>query len=146
MISTQRGFDNLVFFVKNEGMSILTALDGNSIGNRTIKGEIGKQLPDTELFRGFGDILSIVKTTVMGTFIASFFMGSLFSSSFMMYIAMVRALQLALHLPLINVVFPLNAMEYISEMLPIAVFDYFDEAEWFEELFKPYFPVASGLD
>jgi len=50
---------------------------------------------------------------------------------------MVNALQLTLHLPIMSMVFPENAMTYIETLFPIVMFDFLEENEWFKSLFTP---------
>ena len=57
-------------------------------------------------------------------------------SSLVLVTAMVTNLQLATHLPIMNFIFPQNAMIYLKNMKPVMMFDFLDEMDWYTQAFK----------
>jgi hypothetical protein len=71
-----------------------------------------------------------LKGTIIGTFIFNAFFGSVFS----MMLTMVNALQIAMHLPFMNINHPKNVMSYLHNMLPIVMFDILEHFEIMESI------------
>ena len=57
----------------------------------------------------------------------------LFGHSFWTFMGLTQTLQLIVHLPLFNVVFPENVVEYLKGLNPIMTYDIFFTNEWWDE-------------
>jgi hypothetical protein len=71
--------------------------------------------------------------------VAVVLLGTSFGRALTYMILMINTLQLVIHLPLFGIIFPANAMIYISNMMPIVMFDVLEGREWYENIF-----TASG--
>jgi hypothetical protein len=70
-----------------------------------------------------------MKALLIGTFIMNFVL----SGAMIYMMAMIRSLQLILHLPLMKILFPGNINMLFSIMIPIVMFDIIDSS-WSTEL------------
>lgn len=59
-----------------------------------------------------------------------------FGRSLDLMLIMINSLQIAIHLPIMGIGFPSNAMTYISSMIPIVMFDVLEGQDWFESIFR----------
>lgn len=66
------------------------------------------------------------------------FLGKVLSigNSFHLLAAMVCSLQLAVHLPIMQYVFPTNVMVHLHGMIPIAMLDVLENLEFYQDIFK----------
>lgn len=53
------------------------------------------------------------------------------TSSLYFICAMVSTLQLAIHLPIMNFLFPSNVMIYLNDLVPIMMFDLVADNDWY---------------
>ena len=65
-----------------------------------------------------------------------------FSAALGFLLQMIGIIQIALHLPLLNIRFPANALTFFSILLPIVNYDLLDDNDWYNDLitdFSRYF-------
>jgi hypothetical protein len=60
------------------------------------------------------------------------------AGAFRQVLGMINSLQLLVHMPIINVVFPANAIAMFQVLAPIVMFDILDKLD----LLVPYFPLS----
>jgi hypothetical protein len=57
------------------------------------------------------------------------------TNSFYLICAMVTSLQLAIHLPIMQFIFPSNVMIYLNNMVPVVMFDVLENSAWYMRIF-----------
>ena len=113
----------------------MVSQDRHYLSTNPVFGKIPKQMPDNSLSQGFIDATFASKQVLKFSLVVTGALNLLFSQAFSIMLVMVNALQLTLHLPIMNIVFPENAMTYISTLFPIVMFDVLEDNQWFNDLF-----------
>lgn len=70
---------------------------------------------------------------VKGSIIFSLVIGIFFSAALGYLLQMIGIIQIALHLPLLNVRFPANAISFFSIIIPIVNYDLLDDNQWYND-------------
>mmetsp|Transcript_24944 Transcript_24944/g.38743 ORF Transcript_24944/g.38743 Transcript_24944/m.38743 type:complete len:122 (+) Transcript_24944:2352-2717(+) len=103
---------------------------------------IGKQIPDTAGTRALEQTTVVADSIMTWSFITSLVINLVFSNlgSMEYTLMMINSLQLIVHLPVLQVIFPGNMMMFLQIILPIVMFDILDPLEHFgvsiEKLFN----------
>jgi hypothetical protein len=96
---------------------------------------IGIQLADNNLNRGMNSSTEGSKTIMMVTLIVSLLLNVFMSGIMHHMLSMINSLQIILHLPIMNVVFPAITLNFFKVMIPIAMFDILNGLEFYENIF-----------
>lgn len=95
--------------------------------------QVQKQLPDNAATKNLKSSAVATESTMKALLIGTFIMNFILSGAMIYMIAMIRTLQLILHLPLMKILFPVNINMLFSIMIPIVMFDIIDSS-WSTEL------------
>jgi hypothetical protein len=74
-----------------------------------------------------------IATAVKGSIIVSFSVSIFFSAALGYLLQMIGIIQIALHLPLLSVKFPSNALTFFSIILPIVNYDLLNDNKWYND-------------
>jgi hypothetical protein len=72
-----------------------------------------------------------MKTSLVGSFVLNIFI----AGSLNQLLAFINSLQLILHLPIMNLKIPANALSFFQIVLPIVLFDILENIEYIENIF-----------
>mmetsp|Transcript_6152 Transcript_6152/g.9892 ORF Transcript_6152/g.9892 Transcript_6152/m.9892 type:complete len:366 (+) Transcript_6152:3401-4498(+) len=97
--------------------------------HRTLSSKIRKQMPDTSFTRGFKTAAEATKTSMKGAMIGSFAINFILAGVLNLLLGMVNSLQIIIHLPIMSVVIPANALTMFLILFPIVTFDILENYE-----------------
>lgn len=90
-------------------------------------------MTDSDINRGIGNSAENAEVSLRILLIVTFIMSIFLQGSALYFTLMIRALQIALHLPLLKVLVPSNVSMVFGYIIPVVGFDVLDP-EWTTEL------------
>ena len=71
---------------------------------------------------------------VKGSMILSMVIGVFFNAALGYLLQMIGIIQIALHLPLMNIQFPANALTFFKIIIPIINYDLLNDVKWYNNI------------
>ena len=127
-ISPKEVFDLLVFHVKNKSENFIAKRELVDLHDdyTTLVGKIKRQMLDNSLNRGIESGSNSSETFLKASVLATLVLSIFFAGPLSLLVGFINALQLIIHLPTFNVAFPANVMTFFRALIPIVMFDIFE--------------------
>mmetsp|Transcript_12386 Transcript_12386/g.19281 ORF Transcript_12386/g.19281 Transcript_12386/m.19281 type:complete len:218 (+) Transcript_12386:3359-4012(+) len=128
-MSSPSHFDKLVFHIIDPSYFFISKTLLENVETRTMMVNVPPQLRDNGFNRGVASSSQGAKQTMKATMVVSFIANAFLSGSLSLVLGMVNSLQLIVHLPMLNVAIPANAMLVFKALIPIVTFDILENYE-----------------